>query len=109
MPKLVLIAENKCGHASPFVLRGQEKKAKDHDDDELDGEVVVLDLTDEWHTVVEISVEKCQPGEQFCRELELDYDLRPLSWVVPTELIGRFELKHFQWGEYPLISQPGMV
>ena len=89
MPTLVVIADNICGSSSDFILLGQEPK----DPPEPNGGRVLVDLTQQFHTVVTIAGGPIAPGGRFSKEVELDYDLRSLQWVVPRANRNRFNLR----------------
>ena len=105
MPKLIIKAENVCGSPSGFILLGQEPK----EIAEAEPGTVLIDLTQEFHTVVTITAGPIDPGHVFHKEVELDYDLTALQWIVPPSNRNRFMLHVLTWGDHNLIKQPGRI
>ncbi len=106
MPKLTIRAENVCGARTGFILIGQEPKEPP---DDAPADHVLVDLTQEFHTVVTIAAGPVEPGATFHKEVELDYDVRELQWVVPPANRNRFVLHELRWGDHNLIKQAGRI
>jgi hypothetical protein len=106
VPKLTIRAENVCGSTSNFVLLGVEPKEAPED---APPDTVLVDMTQEFHTVITIGASSIGAGETFHKEVELDYDLRSLQWVVPPANRNRFVLHQLQWGDHNLIKEPGRI
>lgn len=108
MAKLTLVAQNICGAPSRFLLLGQEPA-------EMapikPGEVVYQFASERarQHTVITIESKPVEPGRVLCKEAELDYDVRTLSWVVPHELRRRFRILRFTWGDHSLLATKGII
>lgn len=111
--KLVVRAENVCGSPTSFVLLGQEPKGPPDDGgsngSSMKADAIVVDLTQEFHTVITIEGGPVQPGAIFHKEVELDYDVRSLQWIVPPKNKYRFVLHELRWGDHNLIKEAGRI